>query len=872
MARKNKIFSSYRSRLMLTFTTILVLILSTATVSTYVMMRKNISERMFSNLQHELLLSTYDIKNIIDNNSELVLNLSTILSSYNEIIKDNRRTFFENILYKTIEDNYDIYSVWTVFKPYTIDDLDEFYGKPYEAITGQFAVNYKRETGRINTKKSGPDDYTLLDNYIPKFQRNQQVIILGPLEDPYWQLAGKSYIIRMVAPVVNEKQIVGLVGIDINLKTLSEIIHKANFGIYILDDNLYTIYSNDPNSAIGKNITETYPYLNNNYQFLKNIASYKNFKQFAPLFEPDESVYFSSYPVYFSNAMKYWSVIFFQSKQQTLSAGKKEAFTFIIVPIIVFALIFITLLLIVNNLSRFFSETVRYTKILARAEQIKSFRYVRENTEMKNIQNSLLNISSLLEQTKNLTYSILNDKKIDENEESFNDEISKNLIKINKKFNEERAVREQQVKIQEQVNIVSNALAQINAIQRNYSEDIEMLAYETIKFITDFTDSVQGGFYITEENESGNSYLNLIAFYSYNRRIYNKKTIEFGDGLAGTCALEMKPVYSKVPLNYLEITSGLGKIPPNFIYLMPLINQDKNYGIIEIAFLEELKDHHKQFLNSVSEIIASTIATAENNARTKRLLEQTQKITDQMRAKELEMNDQIKELESLKSRSELIELDRTAMLKTIDKLTFFAEFDRNANVLSINNNLSEKLQIQYVDALMMTYYDILFVIDYEQHNDYWAEVLKGKTVEYDHNISLGKFNFWFRSILTPVYNTNNEIYKVIYFATDYTEIKKREEEVKKLLIDINEKAEQISVQEQEFDDFLIEYQNAMEEMENMKKKVNELTEEKNNFDKSMDFIQKEFQKRSNRAKRVEMNLKSRIKTLEDELEALKSKE
>ena len=869
MQKKRNILAHYRVRILLAFSLIIFVVISVAALRTYNLVKQNASEKIFSEMQESLFDNTFKIKNIIESKAELAVNMSLIIGSYTDIIKDNRRTFYENMLLKLIEDDISIYSIWTVFKPFTIDDLDDFYSKPFEGISGQYAVNYNKENEHIVNKKISPDDYVLLEKYIPMFNSNQNVLIIGPIEDPYWQLAGNSYIVRIVAPIVNNNKVIGIVGIDINLKTFDPILNQTRFGAYILDDDLQTIYSNDNNSIVGKSFLETYPYVTNNYDFLKNISLHNNNSEIDNLFSPNDKVYYSLFPIYFESAKQYWNALFYVESDNVVLARRNESIKIFIAPLIVFLVVIITMFIVFGDLTLFFFNINTYVTRLAKGKKSKPFKTKRKNIEMREIQTSLLDVSVLLEKHNKLSFEILEDNFEYEKGVKYIDPTTQNLIKIKDKFLEEKKIREEQNQVQKTVNLVSNAVADINNIQREFVDDIEQLAYETIKYISNFIDALQGGIYVLESPENETPFLNLVAFYSYNRRIYNKKKVELGDGLAGTCAQEQNVIYTRVPEDYLEISSGLGKVPPNYIYLLPLVIHGKLFGIVEIAFLEKLKDYHIQFLSAISEIIAATISTAETNTKTKQLLDQTQNITNEMREKEELMDVQIKELESLKTRSEMVELDKTAVLGTIDTLTYFAEFDVNGNVLSINKNLSEKIQIQVVDALMKTYYDILFVSDVETHQQYLRDVLNGKTVEFEHNIAMGKFDYWFNCILAPVYNAKEQIYKIIFFAIEYTEIVKREKEMKKMMIDINEKSEQISVQEQEMNDFFVEFQNATEDVQILTKKVSELEEEKNKSDQSMEFISKEFRKRANRSKRIEMTLKKKIKLLENEINKLK---
>lgn len=870
MAEKRNILSSYRNRIIITFSIILAIALIFGSIRSYTLLRKNASEKAFALLQKEMLDNTYELKSIVNNNANLVKNVSLILGNYDAIVKDNRRIFFSNTLLRLIEDDFQIYSIWAVFKPYTIDDLDEFYGKPFEAITGQFNINFNRESKRIKQKKEEPADYALLEKYLPMFNSSQQVIVLGPVKDPYWQLAGESYIVRIVAPIVNLNNIVGVVGIDIHLNTLIQVVKRSKFDLYLLDDDLFTLYSNDNNAVIGKNLKETYPYILSKSEFMKKITIHESYSDNEALFHPQKPIYFSTHPIYFSIAKQYWSVVFYQDEKHILSSVRKDILKIFLSPLIVFILLMLTISIIANNLNSFFNDVLKLTNLLSKGKVISKSKKQRKNDEMREITNSLFNISEFLKENKNLAFSIVNEENIDETSLNYKkNDFNKTLLKINEKLQEERNIRIEQGKKQELTNLVSKAVADINDIQREYVDDITELSYQSIKYITHFVNAVQGGFYTFINIEGETSYLELTAFYSYNRRIYTKKKIEIGDGLAGTCAEEMLPIYSKVPPNYLEITSGLGKTPPKYIYLLPLVIHDTLFGVIEVAFLEKLQDYHIQFLQSISEIIASTISTSEINSRTRRLLEQTQKITEEMKQKESEMNEQIKELEDLKNKSDLMELDRSAVIETINKLTFYAEFDTTANVLTINNNLSEKIQIQAVDAMMMTYYDILFISDVETHNQYWEDLLKGKTIEFEHNVSLGKFNFWLNCIMAPVYDGKENIYKIIFFALDHTEIKEKEQEMKKMFVDINNKAEQIAVQESQMDEFFIEFENTTEEIESLKKQLKILKEEKENSEKSLAFMQKEFQKRTNKTKRLQLNLKTKVKSLEEEIKLLK---
>lgn len=155
----------------------------------------------------------------------------------------------------------------------------------------------------------------------------------------------------------------------------------------------------------------------------------------------------------------------------------------------------------------------------------------------------------------------------------------------------------------------------------------------------------QGGIFISEEDEHGNVSLNLVSFYAYERKKYLQKTILPGEGILGAAFLEGRRVYlKKIPQNYVSITSGLGDAPPRTLVVAPLKTSDRIEGLIELASLSDLEEHHFELLDQVCETLASFISNNKINSRTKSLLEKAQTMSEELKAGEEEMRQNLEEL------------------------------------------------------------------------------------------------------------------------------------------------------------------------------------------------------------------------------------
>ncbi len=865
MKKISDIFKSYTTQILTISFVVIGFIIFIGALEVRKIVKNTIKQHIYLEQNKELTDYSTSIENKLSSNTAIIKQLSLFFSDYSSIPERKRRIIFDQNLHKVISNNKDIYAIWCVFKPYSIDTYDKDYSVEDKNLTGQFTETYIKNKENISLKEISISDYNKLEKYLPKFRSANNILYILPLEDPYKNTKIQSYIARLVAPVFSNGKIVGIIGIDIKYDNLFNYNFNNNL-VYVLADNSNIIFSNQK-QYINKKIDDVYLFLKNNNTFIKKFALEKNFSSYDYLFSPNEKMFYTITFKKLPLSNKKWAILFTENNNIYIKTVRKKDLLTFFIPLIVIFFLFILISRILKHINKFLYEIKTNTYNVCREDKNIEFRK-RRNTEMFSIQEAFLKLRKNIEKYRtylNYLYSEDYDKEFSFNEK---DILKNSFIKLKEKYKSEKKRQTEFAENQKKEAEISKAVAEINNIQREYLKNIEELGYQTVKFIADFINAVQAGLYIVISDNKQKK-LRLISFYSYNRRVYHNKEIDFGDGLAGTCALEKKSIYTKVPDNYLEITSGLGKKAPNYIFLLPLIHNEELFGILEFAFLEKLDNRFISFLSTISTIVAASIATSETNQRTEKLLAETQKITEEMERKEAEMNEQIKNLNELRIKSKIQELNHEAIQNAINEIVFFAEFDTKANVLSINNNLSDKLEILVSDATLLTYYDIFLIREKYIHENYWKKVLEGKKANFELFVSFGRNKMWFQALLAPVYNIDGEIYKVIFLGIDITQLKIREEELNKVMMELNEKAEQINIQENEMNDFFAEYEQMTKEIARTKQKIEIIEQEKEKLQNSIEFLQKEFQKRFARNKKIERNLKNQIRKLNDELNKCK---
>lgn len=202
-------------------------------------------------------------------------------------------------------------------------------------------------------------------------------------------------------------------------------------------------------------------------------------------------------------------------------------------------------------------------------------------------------------------------------------------------------------------NWASQGIALFSDLMRQQTNDLQALGYAVISKLVDYTDSVQGGLFMLNEEDESHPYIEMMGCYAYDRQKYFTKHIEFGEGLIGRCVQEGKSIYmTDIPEGYTHITSGLGKATPGSLLIVPLKVNEKVYGVVELASFNVFADYQIELVEKVGENIAATLSSVKINVRTSELLERTRQQAEEMAAQEEEMRQNMEELQATQEESE----------------------------------------------------------------------------------------------------------------------------------------------------------------------------------------------------------------------------
>lgn len=224
-------------------------------------------------------------------------------------------------------------------------------------------------------------------------------------------------------------------------------------------------------------------------------------------------------------------------------------------------------------------------------------------------------------------------------------------------------------------NFVKSSVAKIlNLIQG--LQNIHHLAQIIISELSSTLKAGHGVVYLTEIDTSKEKHtkeLVLSGSYAFVKREHLSSRYKFGEGLIGQCASEKKTIsLSKVPEDYIKISSGLGEKSPTNLYIQPILYEGEVVAVIELASFFEFSKVEREIIYEMGHNLGVIIDSIKSRQFTEQLLIDSQSLSNELQIQKDELKKSNAELEhrthSLKASEEELKKQSEELQATNDEL------------------------------------------------------------------------------------------------------------------------------------------------------------------------------------------------------------
>lgn len=185
-----------------------------------------------------------------------------------------------------------------------------------------------------------------------------------------------------------------------------------------------------------------------------------------------------------------------------------------------------------------------------------------------------------------------------------------------------------------------------NALLITLSHDsLEDWSYSLLDELTPYVDGLQACFYMTDEDDEGETLLRLLSVYG-SKKQDAPQTFRLGEGISGQAVKSNKTYYLTNPeaLSARSFTS-LTVVQPKALLVMPLAYKKNVEGVLEITSRAGFSDEQFELLKMLSETVAANLANIKGQKKITRLYAEAQQKTRLLEEKESKLRGYITDLE-----------------------------------------------------------------------------------------------------------------------------------------------------------------------------------------------------------------------------------
>ncbi|HEY6433461.1 MAG TPA: response regulator, partial [Acetobacteraceae bacterium] len=140
--------------------------------------------------------------------------------------------------------------------------------------------------------------------------------------------------------------------------------------------------------------------------------------------------------------------------------------------------------------------------------------------------------------------------------------------------------------------------------------------------------------------------LKLLAAYADSGTEGHPERLLPGEGLIGQCAADgRRMLITEVPPDVVPIRSGLFKVMPRNVFVLPVLFEGQVKAVIELASVDSFTDLQKAFLEQLTGGIGIVLNSIEATMQTEGLLKQSQQLAAELQAQQRELQQTNEQLE-----------------------------------------------------------------------------------------------------------------------------------------------------------------------------------------------------------------------------------
>lgn len=170
-----------------------------------------------------------------------------------------------------------------------------------------------------------------------------------------------------------------------------------------------------------------------------------------------------------------------------------------------------------------------------------------------------------------------------------------------------------------------------------------MLGRNVLRHLGNYLEIAVGAFYVCDEHAG----CTRVASYGFSRELEEaEQAFAAGESLVGQAAQERRLIrLDNLPHAYLRVSSGLGSTEQLNILVLPISNDNRINGVLELGFVRPIQARDLEFLELIAGNIGTSIDAARYRQRLQDVLAEAQQLNEELQVQQNELRSANEELE-----------------------------------------------------------------------------------------------------------------------------------------------------------------------------------------------------------------------------------
>ncbi len=793
--------------------------------------------------------------------------------------RPNTKEITQGMMQRFLSGDKSIKSIFVISEPYIFDNSDSLLVNTNPGFPIGWYEKYVRHENLGSNERSNDlqtSSSEVYDKYREiKHDLSAKVISLK-------QNGDVSNVIVFMVPFFTKNKFSGIIGIDIDQmyyrSILDELIPAGNT-IYIADSTGNILYSRNKDYQ-NRNVNEILRFTEEKYNILSRTAQNLPVNVECEVVENNnEHAYLHTKRISLPSSRDNFAMISITPYSQ-ISKEKENALLMAILAIVGVLAVFITFIIIVSkHLTKPIREIRDKITTLCSGDFTIDETLDTDNMKMPEEWLEMVDSIKRMAQTLKETANFANDIRENKFDQKYSDSVNNNAIGqalASLRGNLQETAKMEKIRFDEekQNQWATEGHSKFSDILRNNISDIRKLSNAVMDSLVPYINVNQGGIFIrtTMPDDDSTECFELYAVFAYGHQRFHKRTLRLDEGMIGACAMEQQTIIlNNIPEDYTEISSGLGTAKPKCLMFVPLKYNEHLYGVMEFASFKTFEPYQIQFVERISDNIASTIANAKISEQTTLLLKKARQQAQQMEEREDQLKGEIETLNNLiaTTQDELSEIEQVnnAMNKTL----LVAIFSIKGDTIDANRKFALRYTLDINDIRRKNVYEILQLnlSKYDEFKKMWDSVKLGSTETYNIEFKINNTVRKIRNVFVPVANSENQIDRILCLATDITSQQTMEDDLAKLKKQGKEHQAETDALRKALNNKEAEIAVINNELVATKQDNAESHAKIEKANNSAQFYKKELEKRIGKSRKIENTLKEKVKAKDEEIAKLR---